>query len=1075
MKAFPRIHSLSTLGLIHHQEFDYQFHPLRTDFIGDSGTGKSMIGDLLQLIFVGSAAFESATVGTDDRTLSGMVLEQGQGTNFAYAFMNITTELDEYITIGAYIETTGRNTHSFIIQNGYDSDKLIPLNQPLYCQDFIKDDEILPIDQLEEYLEEKGHTCHSWQRSKPYLEILFKNQLLALDLTSNDKALKDFAQIVQSFSRGKTLDTKQSSSLKNFLFDDTEAKKIMKSFREVVKEFESEIGDYGRNLDEIQRVKEKQEAYLELYNRKSNLEKQLHEWLIKSCAYYDQQVKELHQKLTDTSNQFIETTHFLREVNSWAVNQLLAINYKSEQLNLNKEKTRIALSKAEEDSATLNNAKKIIDELKCEPYEIRDLHKRNKETLLRVEAINLVESTLRNENLIAFFEGEEWPDLYSTFNTHVNNTVEKIEDELGKKETLKHYSDINDENSLANWALNLGRPLSYEEESVLVHFNDLTQSKPNDRSKYLPNPEELILALKIVEKEEEGFWLNLNGIREFIYYTKNRVFKESNKSVIISYFEAYSGQLVDDIKQLTLRSHKLKSLTSVFSAFENPKQSYEFYYHRAKIEKSFSHELLNFNNETLEKYLSCLSREKEIKETYVNAKEDDKLALEALVSFKNQTNELEKIKEISDWTSPFSEQVQTLLEKFESSSSNTFTYPFQNKKLQDLIEEITKRKGAIKHLDPVLLNKEYEESIRNKDSTIEKYKSQFKTTPDIIPHKNVKLDEPRTEKEKYIIVEKGYQEQFRLIINQYLQTDSYKFETEPDFLELGKNLLPEALRNEQITERNIIEKINHYLRKINEKNRELSTRKMLRIRDILEDVANEVSNQDNVARRIDNFFKSGGKQITGGYRVRLTRKPSQQFPLEWISNFEQRINSETNLFDTGDRLKEDLSLQVSLEEMMKEAFVQCGGLRSTDASIQDLLNPSSYFDLSFSMESDAGRTNIGSTGQTYAAIAMLCIARLSIIDTEEGKKQKPGIRFMPIDEAEGLGSNYDLLYNIAKTYDYQIISMSVGSVGKFEEGDQYIYILHENTDQDEPINFKPFAIFNHVDLENLKNEYQSYI
>lgn len=49
MKNYPRIYSLSTLGLIHHYENDYLFHNMRTDFVGDSGSGKSIIADLLQL------------------------------------------------------------------------------------------------------------------------------------------------------------------------------------------------------------------------------------------------------------------------------------------------------------------------------------------------------------------------------------------------------------------------------------------------------------------------------------------------------------------------------------------------------------------------------------------------------------------------------------------------------------------------------------------------------------------------------------------------------------------------------------------------------------------------------------------------------------------------------------------------------------------------------------------------------------------------------------------------------------------------------------------------------------------
>ena len=67
MKNYPRIYSLSTLGLIHHYENDYLFHNMRTDFVGDSGSGKSIIADLLQLIFVGSEMFESATRTMDEK------------------------------------------------------------------------------------------------------------------------------------------------------------------------------------------------------------------------------------------------------------------------------------------------------------------------------------------------------------------------------------------------------------------------------------------------------------------------------------------------------------------------------------------------------------------------------------------------------------------------------------------------------------------------------------------------------------------------------------------------------------------------------------------------------------------------------------------------------------------------------------------------------------------------------------------------------------------------------------------------------------------------------------------------
>lgn len=49
-KNFPRIYSLSTVGIRNHYNSDYRFHPFRTDFVGDSGVGKSIIADVLQLI-----------------------------------------------------------------------------------------------------------------------------------------------------------------------------------------------------------------------------------------------------------------------------------------------------------------------------------------------------------------------------------------------------------------------------------------------------------------------------------------------------------------------------------------------------------------------------------------------------------------------------------------------------------------------------------------------------------------------------------------------------------------------------------------------------------------------------------------------------------------------------------------------------------------------------------------------------------------------------------------------------------------------------------------------------------------
>jgi hypothetical protein len=152
---------------------------------------------------------------------------------------------------------------------------------------------------------------------------------------------------------------------------------------------------------------------------------------------------------------------------------------------------------------------------------------------------------------------------------------------------------------------------------------------------------------------------------------------------------------------------------------------------------------------------------------------------------------------------------------------------------------------------------------------------------------------------------------------------------------------------------------------------------------------------------------------------------------------------------------------VSLEEKMINAFHAFGGHKGVKPKVEDLLNPNSYFKLNFRIESHATkRSNSGSTGQTYAAIALLCIARLSLVNKSSFNKNPPkGIRFMPIDEAEGLGSNFDMLYEIAGEFDYQIITMSINPLGKFKEGAQYIYMLSNNKEVPEDVNYPPLGIF----------------
>ena len=79
-----------------------------------------------------------------------------------------------------------------------------------------------------------------------------------------------------------------------------------------------------------------------------------------------------------------------------------------------------------------------------------------------------------------------------------------------------------------------------------------------------------------------------------------------------------------------------------------------------------------------------------------------------------------------------------------------------------------------------------------------------------------------------------------------------------------------------------------------------------------------------------------------------------------------------------------------------------------------------------------------------------------------------GIRIMPIDEAEGLGSNYEMLHELAKKEQYQIVTMSIETAGDINDEGQYIYIMHDNKDANGLTYVPPLGIFHKGQLtENI--------
>lgn len=296
----------------------------------------------------------------------------------------------------------------------------------------------------------------------------------------------------------------------------------------------------------------------------------------------------------------------------------------------------------------------------------------------------------------------------------------------------------------------------------------------------------------------------------------------------------------------------------------------------------------------------------------------------------------------------------------------------------------------------------------------------------------------------------------------FIPNEQYKFETSHDFKELIANLLPDLFPEDMIIEEEVVSRIKKRLEDINEKNRELNGKKIGKIQDLLTEVKRQVEAQWDEIRRINRFFTSSRKKISGAYNMKLEKTDSLQFPVSWLSQFKHMtsLDNMADMFDVS--ILNELNTQVSIREKIMKAFYEITNNYSNDITLEDLLNPNSYIELRLDMKNRVGRNNKGSTGQTYAATALLCIARLSIVGNKNNA-QEDGLRFMPIDEAEGLGSNFDLLSDIAEEYDYQILTFSINPLGKYNE--QHVYILNRNPDVEEEVNYAPIEIRSRNDID----------
>tara|TARA_R110002051_G_scaffold110207_1_gene182823 strand:- start:7144 stop:10440 length:3297 start_codon:yes stop_codon:yes gene_type:complete len=1089
---YPRIYSLSTIGIKQHFNSDYLFHPYRTDFSGESGSGKTMIADMIQLILVGSSEFKSATVGNKQRDVKGMLItKKGNSSSRGYIFLNIEVSPKKYFVIGVYIEGTSNAAEMFIIQNGYDWDELIALNKPVFNKDLIMDNKV---DTLKNLCEKIEFARMKSFRRKNYHQTLYDNEILSLDLTK-DETLKTYSNILRSFSRGKGFKT-ESEDLKKFLFGDDEQNAIMEKYNEEVNNISNDFYEHKRYSEEIELINDKQVLLKTVLEKQKNYKSIYTEYLIKKFNYWNSFKKnttknkvKIVEELDSTKNelQFVENEILklkiddlkeLLEIKNKVVNLTEKDDAKNDIENqfLNIGQSKLQIEVADKWLASLDNDIEKVNKW----FRGQSTEKDNKLAILDFT------DYLTTNNILDAFKASNWLIDYKTENKAYPKKIKGLEKEIAELESLSRFSDLNNPESLVNWALdNLEFPLSLILESVLIYFQKYGKIKPSEdnSSRYVPFPEQLFhnIDSNIKDNNENGFWLNLDGVYEFITYSEQQVLNVKNPNDIIKSLSKLKEGIEEKLTKRIAEKKNVEQLKNMLFEYSNLEKHVELFKRKDellnfKIEESlkgididaYNIHMLAHKNKTdiLEQY-KILQKEFEVFTNRKGLLEGHQKRIKQL-----QTNLFED--DITIDTKLIEENIVTAKERLAEQEISIKEKNFDQKSFLNTHAKEISNQQKLSDIKYQVLT-----TIKDLDLKIEQIHKQLNLAQDEIEqalHLNeqlfksvVKFDDIAEENEN---PDDGGNNSFQSKANkaqlayiEYLKiiTKDLPYDETATIGQLANHLLPTVFPSTKVDEDLITNDIVDRLNKLTQDIQEIGSRKVEILGSIFNDVYKVYTGYLTKINEIDSYLKKGNRGITGGNKASLTSKKSIHYPENWLTTFRKQLHNQMSYTGLFSELREE----IDINKMMIKAFQKLGG--SSKVLPEDLMNPKSYFDLVFELKLENEEVNSGSNGQTYAANALLCLARLSLIE----ERDKEGLKLMPIDEAEGLGSNYDMLHELAKKEEYQIITMAIETAGEITEDGQYIYIMNENNLANADSFVPPLGIFSDEVTEDIDLYIQS--
>ncbi|MCZ4245139.1 hypothetical protein [Pedobacter punctiformis] len=1033
--SYPRIYSLSTVGVLKHYIHDYLFHPTRTDFVGSNGVGKSIIADLLQMIFVYDkdlVKFGTDGVKKEERQISTLPYK----TKCAYCFLNIEVDSGKFITIGIQINSQkGKRIIPFVITKQADinlkiNELALEKEGLIFAKDLLKekesgDKEIADIQDLATFLYEKHRLRLNFfgnnESVNTYYKFLYDKNILPLNL-SQDKNLKAFAKVIQSFSKAKTLNlsgNQASRNLKEFLFEESD-EDILANFQKEQSELEKILREYESLNKDIQNLSNKQKRLTSL----RELE-QSHKTKFKSFKEAELQnayieLKQLQDNEAEgkaaIATHEIELDELRTAIeNLPAEEKSIKQGYEEADANFN------MFNRYEELTKSIEKLGEGINELKM--FILPEIDDSWRDRLQKIDILSRDNEDIKKE--IAF--AKPYLEKYKTLKNIVQTRKEQLEilDELksslkkekAAKEKLLSLLRDKDENGLLYWYIKNLPVLNNEQLQAVLYYATTSVSEianPDNSAQYV-NPDELIKDFK-ANSSLKGLWIKLGALHQFIQFNPDAALLGDREN------------LEQSVQQLI---HKLNTETSsINSRIEALKHITDGKpYDTTLFDQSFDISLVeNSNIEKLKNAAACtLQIDEKIAQLQAQKKREEEELLEIKNRFKVEYDEPEVVKrellkvrkECDQKRVQFYQEKgakQTKLDSLESKIQR------DKRDLQTIIDNLTKKQVAFNTLNSAyyeyfqenvedfpLTSKDIEALGRNYNELWEEYKTAFI---------GISNSFEETSNEKNPAVQLAIKDQdfsFRVLEEELLGS---KIKSTDD--------IASALQEANQTRTTIANGIRDNMIKIFSKTTE------------------RYDKYDDQVKRINAFFVD--RKISGKFYFKLEFDGDKEIKIDYIKQMAYEVRNTAT--------KGELQFGQSIVDFIEDFFRKQAKIKNK-IPIDKLLNPKTYFELSAKLTDQFGTEVPGSTGETYSAIALLGIARLSAVQ----KEKRNGLRFIILEELGSLdNTNFNTFPAIAEEFQYQIITMAPHTFNIGLSDEWYAHHLIKGK-EDDNINYRPSASY----------------